>query len=94
MILKAQNGTSEGYQAMKNLIKRQVINLFKLSKNRSQNPLSIIFSSIHSILLWNKMIPLLIPLLIYHKVKKNLEDYLDQVWIKKSAAHKNRKQLI
>lgn len=94
MILKAQNGTSEGYQAMKNLIKRQVINLFKLSKNRSQNPLSIIYSSIHSILLWNKMIPLLIPLLIYHKVKQNLEDYLDQIWIKKSAAHKNRKQLI
>lgn len=27
MILKAQNGTSEGYQAMKDLIKRQVINL-------------------------------------------------------------------
>lgn len=39
MILKTRNGTSEGYQAMKDLIKREVINLFKLSGNRSQNHL-------------------------------------------------------
>lgn len=60
MILKARNGTSEGYQAMKDLIKREVINLFKLSKNRSQNYLSVISSRVHSILLWNKRISLLI----------------------------------
>jgi len=51
MILKACNGTSEGYQAMKDLIKRQVINLFKPSRNRSQNYPSVISSHVHSILL-------------------------------------------
>lgn len=61
MILKAHNGTSEGYQAMKDVIKRQVINLFKLSSNRSQDDLSVTSSHVHSVLLWNKRISLLIP---------------------------------
>lgn len=59
MILKAHNGTSEGYQAMKDLIKREVINLFKLSRNRSQKHLSDISSHAHSVLFWNKQISLL-----------------------------------
>lgn len=59
MILKAHNGTLEGYQAVKDLIKRQVINLLKLSKNRSQNHLSLTSSHAYTILLWNKWISLL-----------------------------------
>lgn len=49
-IPKAHNGTLEGYQAMKDLIKRQVINLLKLSKIEIKT-ISVIYSSVHSIAL-------------------------------------------